>query len=112
MSRSDFWVHAVVDSVVILGHISDFPRNGGRVLTADDHMRRSALVKGLGRLSAHFGDSKPDRRQGTPAAPSGAAAPPRTVRGLPVMFSPETDDRPEAADVTEAVTRLRGTRNV
>ncbi len=69
MSRSDFWVHAVVDSVVILGHISDFPRNGGRVLTADDHMRRSALVKGLGRLSAHFGH----KQAGSAAGHAGGA---------------------------------------
>jgi hypothetical protein len=113
--KADFWIHAVVDDVCIQGHTSAFLRNGGGpALTPDDHMRRTALKKGLGLLAAHFGYDRPDRRQSAPAASYGAAAngtvatstrKPR--RGLDVMFSPETEGRPDAADVAEAVDRLR-----
>jgi hypothetical protein len=75
-------------------------------------MRRSALQKGLGWLSEHFGYDNPNRRQGTPAATAGAtkgAAATRTRRpGLDVLFSPERDGRPAPEGVTASVTRLLG----
>jgi hypothetical protein len=100
--KADFWVHAVVDGVVILGHASEFLRTGGRIFSADDHMRRSALKKGLELLAEHFGYDRTNRRQGKRAATNGSAAPSssRTGRGLPVMFSPQTDHRSAPADVS------------
>jgi len=112
--KADFWVHAVVDGVVILGNTSAFLRNGGRILTADDQMRRAALQKGLGWLSQHFGYDKADRHRDNPH-PGSTAAPQATSYGtrragrrLDILFSPERDGRPSDAAVSDATGRLLG----
>jgi hypothetical protein len=49
-----------------------------------------------------------ERRQSAPAAPVEAAEPPRQRRrGLDVVFHPEVEERPDQADVAEAVARIR-----
>lgn len=108
--KADYWVHTVVDSVVILGNTSAFLRNGDRILTPDEHQRRTALKKGLGWLSVHFGYEKPVRRPqdrpcGPQASPHGAR---RVRRGLDIIFGPERDGRPAAEAVSAATDRLLG----
>ncbi len=107
--KADFWVHAVVDGVVILGNASAFLRNGV-VLTADDIMRKTALKKGLGWLAQHFGYDRPDRRrQDRSSGPQASThGPRRPGRGLDIIFGAERDGRPSAAAVSGAVNRLLG----
>lgn len=110
--KADFWVHAVVDGVIILGHTSPFLHNGV-TLSADDHMRKAALKKGVRLLAEHFGYDKPDRRQearaGSSVAPQGSPNGARRVReGLDIFFGPERDGRPSPAAVSDATRRLLG----
>jgi hypothetical protein len=112
--KADFWIHSVVEGGLIHGHEAKY-LYADPPLTPDHHMRRKAFRTGLEWLAAHFGYDRAERRGSSPAPPiangNGVDQPRRRTRGLPVMFNPATDDRPEAAEVTAAVIRLRGRAN-
>jgi hypothetical protein len=110
--RADFWIHSVIDGALILGHEAKYLYVGDP-RTADDQLRRKALQSGLRLLAEHFGYDRAERQGRAPAAPgmngteNGVDPPRQRRRGLPVMFSSATDDRPADADVSAAVSRLR-----
>jgi hypothetical protein len=112
--KCDFWVHAVVDGVVILGNSQPFLCSR-RIETADDTMRVKALKTGLAALAKHFGFDKLDESDRSDETSSSAAKAHQTNgrahapgRGLEILFNPQRDGRPADRDVVAATARLLG----